>query len=67
MVSVDQDHAFPDRYLLHLGIGLGYLTVVRRVPCARVLRCVAKQEGEDSSMNDVFCPIIVAKYFKTSK
>ena len=40
MVSVDQDHTFPDHHLLQLGIRLGYLTVVSRVPCARVVRRV---------------------------
>ena len=47
---VDRDHAFPDRHLLLLGIRLGYLTVVSRVPCARVLRCVTRYEGGDSSI-----------------
>ena len=53
VVSVDQDHAFPDRHLLKLRIRSGYLTVVSRVPCARVLYCVARQEAGDSSINDV--------------
>ena len=63
MVSVDQDHALPDQHLLQLGIRLGFLTVVSRVPCARVICCVARQEGEDSSIIDVFCPVIVEKLF----
>ena len=53
-VSMDQNNAFPDQHMLQLGIRSGYLTVVSRVPCARGLRCVARQEAEDSSMNDVF-------------
>ena len=40
MVSVDQDHAFPDQHLLQLGTRSGYLTVVSRVPCARVIYTV---------------------------
>ena len=52
MVSVDQDYAFPGKHLLQLGIRLDHLTVVSRVPCARVVRCVTLLEGEDSSMND---------------
>ena len=32
MVSVDQDHTFPDQHLLQLDIRLGYLTEVGRVP-----------------------------------
>ena len=67
MVSVDQNHAFPERYVLQLGTRLGYLTVVSRVPCARVLCCVTGQEAGDSSINDIFCPIIGAKYFKAYK
>ena len=47
MVSMDQYHAFPDQNLLQLGIRSGYLNVVSRVPCARVVRCVARLEGED--------------------
>ena len=54
MVSVDQDHAFPDQHLLQLGIRLGYFTVVIGVPCARVIRCVARYEGGDSSIIDLF-------------
>ena len=46
MVSVDQDHAFPDQHLLQLGIRLGYLTVVSRVPCARVSCCAVRLEGK---------------------
>ena len=41
MVSMDQDHAFSDQHLLQLGIRSGYLTVVSRVPCARVVCYVA--------------------------
>ena len=42
--TVDQYHAFPDQHLLQLGSRfLGYLTVLSRVPCARVVRCVARE------------------------
>ena len=54
MVSVDQDHAFPDQHLLQLGIRSGYLTVVSRVPCARVVCCAARWEGEYGSIIDPF-------------
>ena len=46
--------AFPDQHLLQLGIRLGYLTVVSRVPCARVVCCAARLMGEDSSTIDSF-------------
>ena len=54
MVSVDQDHAFPGHHLLQLGISLGCVTVISRVPCARDVPNVASQEGEDSSVIDPF-------------
>ena len=50
MVSLDQDHAFRDQHLLQLGIRSGYLTVVSRVPCARLLRCAGRHERGDSSI-----------------
>ena len=52
VVSVDQDHAFPDNHLLQLGIRFGYLTAVSRIPWARVVCCVARHEGWDSSIID---------------
>ena len=45
MVSVDQDHAFLGQHLLQLGIRLGYLTVVSRVPCASAICSVALLGG----------------------
>ena len=54
MVSMDQAHVFPGQHLLQLGIRSGYLTVVSRVPCARVVCCVARQEGVNSSIIDPF-------------
>ena len=42
MLSMDRDHAFPGQHLLQLVTRLGYLTVVSRKPCARVL-CVRGQ------------------------
>ena len=42
MVSIDQEHAFPDQHLLQLGIRLGYLTVGSKVPCARIVGYVSK-------------------------
>ena len=55
MVSVDQDHVFPgNAYLLQLGVRLGYLTLISRVPCAGVVCYVARLEGEDSSIIDPF-------------
>ena len=56
MVSCHQDHAFPDQHLPQLGIRSGYLTMVSRVPCARVLRCATLLEGEDSSITDPISP-----------
>ena len=50
MVSVDKDHAFPGQHVLRLGIRFGHLTVVGRVPYARVVRCAARFEGEDCSI-----------------
>ena len=54
MITMEQDHAFPDQHLLQLGIRSGVLTVVSRVPCARVLHCVTSQKAEDSFINDPF-------------
>ena len=42
MVFVDQDHAFRGQHLLRLGTKTGYLTVVSRVPCARILCCAVR-------------------------
>ena len=53
-VSVDQDHAFPGHHLLQFVTRLGYLTVVSRVPCERVICCAARIEGEDCSITDPF-------------
>ena len=57
MVTVVQDYGFLGQHLLQFGIRLGYLTVVSRVPCARVLRCVTRYEGGDSSIIDYFSSI----------
>ena len=57
MVSSNQDHAFSDQHLLQLGTRSGYLTVISRVACARVLRCVTRYEGGDSSTIDYFSSI----------
>ena len=54
MVSVDQDHAFRGQHLLQLGTRSGYSTVVSRVPCARVLCCAVRIEGEDCSKVNSF-------------
>ena len=54
MVSGDQDHAFGGQYLLQLGTKSGYLTVVSRVPGARVLYCAARLEGGKWSIIDPF-------------
>ena len=54
MVSVDQDHAFPNQHMLQLGIRLGLLAVVSRVPCARVVCYATLLEGGDSSIIDYF-------------
>jgi len=59
MVSVDQDHVFPGQHLLQLGIGSSYLTVISRVPCTRVVCCVATLQGTDCSIIDLFHPMIV--------
>ena len=63
MVSVDQDHAFRGQHLLQLGTKTGYLTVVSRVPCARVLCCAARLEGRDCSVIDPFSPNNSTKVF----
>ena len=54
MVSVDQDHAFRGQYILQLCTKSGYLTVVSRVPGARVLCCAARLEGGKWSKIDPF-------------
>ena len=54
MVSMDQDDTFRGQHLLQLGTRSGYPTVVSRVPCARVLCCAARLEGEDCSIIDSF-------------
>ena len=54
IASVDRDHAFQGQYLLHFGTRSGYLTVVSRVVCARVVLCVARLEGEDSFIVNPF-------------
>ena len=46
MVSVDQDHAFRGQYLLQLGARSGYLTVVSRVPCARIYAVRPDSKGK---------------------
>ena len=59
MVSVDQNHVFPGQHLLQLGIRSSYLTVISRVPCTRVVCCVATLQGTDCSIIDLFHPMIV--------
>ena len=54
MISMDEDHAFPDQRLLQLCIRPRYLTVLSRVPCARNAHCEARLEGADSSIIDSF-------------
>ena len=54
MVSVNKHDAFPDEHLPQPDVRSGYLTVISRVPCARVVLCVAGLEGEDSSIIDPF-------------
>ena len=54
MISMDQDHAFPYQYLLQLGIRSDYLTMVSKVPCARITHCAAWRDGENSSIIDPF-------------
>ena len=54
MVPVDQDYAFPGQLLLQLGIRLGCLTMISRVPCTGFVCCVARQEGGDSFIVDPF-------------
>ena len=60
MVFVDQDHAFWGQHLLQLGTRLGYSTVVSSVPCARIVYCEARLEGEG-------CSIIVSFLFNDSR
>ena len=54
MVSVNQDHAFPGQHLLQHGIRLDYLTVVSGLPGEGVVCSLARLEGEDSSIIDLF-------------
>ena len=63
MVSMDQDPAFPGHHLLQLVTRLGYLTVVSRVPCARVLCCAVRLEGKDCSVIDPFSSNYSREYF----
>ena len=67
IASVDRDHAFWGQHLLQLGTRLDCLTVVCRVPCARVLWRAARLKGEDYSIIDSFCSMIIAKSFYTLK
>ena len=53
-ISVDQGHVLPGQNLLQLGIRLGCLTVISRVPCAWFVCHVARQEGGYSSIIDPF-------------
>ena len=41
----------------------GYLTLINRVPCARVVSCVARLEGKDSFTIDPFFPVKEQKSF----
>ena len=54
MVSVDQDHAFRGQHLLQLGTKWVNLTMVSRVPCARVLCSAVRLDGDDCSIIDPF-------------
>ena len=54
MVSVNQDHAFPSKHPLQLGIRLGYLSVVSGVLWVGGVCCAARLEGYDSSIIDPF-------------
>ena len=53
MVSVDQDHVFQANTYSNLTSNWAIFTVVNRVPCARVVCCAARLEGEDSSIVDL--------------
>ena len=64
MVSVDQDHTFPNQHVLQLGIRVGFLAVVSNVHCVRVVCCAALLEGRASSITDPFRPMIVEKSFR---
>ena len=48
--SVKPDQAFPSQNPLHLDIRLGTLTVVSKVPCARISCCLDRKDREDSSI-----------------
>ena len=54
MASMDRDHAFRGQHLLWLGTRSGYLTLVSRVPCARIVCGATRLEGEDYSIIDPF-------------
>ena len=54
MVSMDQACAFSGQHQFQLGIRSVYLTLINRVPCARVVRCVARLDREDSFVIDLF-------------
>ena len=40
-----KDNAFPGQHRFQLGIRSGYLTLINKVPYARVVRCAARLEG----------------------
>ena len=50
MASLEPDQAFPSQNPLQLDIRLGTLTVVSKVPCARILCCLDRKDREDSSI-----------------
>ena len=49
MPSVEPDQAFPSQNPLYLDIRLGTLTVVSKVPCARIVCYVARNKGKIAS------------------
>ena len=49
MASVEPDQAFASQNPLQLDIRLGTLTVVSKVPCARISCCLDRKDREDSS------------------
>ena len=54
MASVEPDQAFASQNSLQLDIRLGTLTVVSKVPCAKIVFCEDRHEGLDSSIIDLF-------------
>ena len=44
---------------------IGHLTVVSRVPCARILHCVTRYEGIDSFTYDYFLSIDSGEVFSS--